>query len=393
LEKEPKHKSARRQLGYVLFAQQKYDESIEVLREQAKINPFDDFVYNLIGRVFWTQQKYADAEQAFRKQIEITPLDKWVHGNLGLMLVEWRRYKEAVPELEQAISLNPDEEAQYQISLGRAYLNLNQIDKAMASFDKAIKLAPGHGSWNDVAYFLAVSRVQLDKAQQYAESAVTEVSTALRNAELNRLTAEDLRNVSSLAAEWDTLGWVYFEKGDLDAAERYIAPAWVLAQHVEVGYHLGQIYEKRGKKEEAIRFYAQATVAMRTVPEARESLERLVGKQQADAFSQKANQETGDSRTIKLGAPGANVKESTEARFYVVLVPGPSRNAEVADVKFISGDEKLKPLERKLKTASFSFAFPDEKMTKVIRRGTVSCQLEKGQCSFIMMSPEFVTVE
>ena len=87
------------------------------------------------------------------------------------------------------------------------------------------------------------------------------------------------------------------------------------------------------------------------------------------------------------------MKDSSEARFYIVLVPGPSRNAQVADVKFISGDEKLKPLENKLKTVSFGFAFPDEKMTKVIRRGTVSCHLEKGQCSFIMISPEFVTLE
>ncbi len=65
LAKEPKHKSARRQLGYVRFEQHKYDAAIEALREQTKINPFDDFSYNLMGRVFWAQQQYAEAETAF----------------------------------------------------------------------------------------------------------------------------------------------------------------------------------------------------------------------------------------------------------------------------------------------------------------------------------------
>src|SRR5262245_32264755 len=115
LAKEPAHKFARRQLGYALYAQRKYDAAVEVLREQTRSNPFDDFSYNLMGRIFLEQRKYEEAEAAFRKHIEILPLDKWAHGNLGLMLVEWRKYKEAIPELEQAISLNPDQEDDYQI--------------------------------------------------------------------------------------------------------------------------------------------------------------------------------------------------------------------------------------------------------------------------------------
>jgi len=54
--------------------------------------------------------------------------------------------------------------------------------------------------------------VQLDKAQQYAESAVTATANDLRNTELEQLTEGDLSNVSSLAAYWDTLGWVHFRK-------------------------------------------------------------------------------------------------------------------------------------------------------------------------------------
>jgi tetratricopeptide (TPR) repeat protein len=390
IEKEPKHKEARRQLGWALFSQRKFNDAIAALREQTTINPFDDYSYNLMGRIYWRQQNYQEAETAFRKQIEITPLDKWSHGNLGQMLAEWRKYKEAVPELEQAISLNPDDESLY-ISLGRAYLELGDQAKATEAFDKAVKLAPGQRVWNDVAYFLAVGKVQLDKAQQYAESAVTAVATDLRNVELEGLTLENLGQVSSLAADWDTLGWVYFQKDNIDMAERYITAAWALAQHSEVGYHLGQIYEKRGKKEEAIHMYALATVAERLVPEASESLARLAGKEKSEALLKQAKAELGDSLKIKLGAPGANVKGTTEAEFYVVLAPGASRSAQVTDVKFIRGDEKLRPLAATLKGGNFKLIFPDETTTKVIRRGTLSCSPNGAECSFLMVSPEYVT--
>ena len=72
------------------------------------------------------------------------------------------------------------------------------------------------------------------------------------------------------------------------------------------------------------------------------------------------------------------------------LTPGAGGAAQVADVKFITGDEKLKSAGDLLKTGKFGFVFPGESATKVIRRGTLSCGAN-GQCSFIMMSPDAVT--
>lgn len=390
LEKEPKHKSVRRQLGWALYLQRKFDPAVEVLREQTKINAFDNYSYNLLGRIFWQQQKYGEAETAFRKQIEVTPLDKFAHGNLGQMLVEWRKFKEAVPELEQAIALSPEEEFLH-VSLGRAYLNLDQTEKAIESFDRAVKLAPGPPVWNDISYFLSVKKVQLEKAQQYAESAVTAIATELRNVELSRLTRDDLSDVGRISAYWDTLGWVHFQNGNLDLAERYVSAAWSLGQHSEVGYHLGQIQEKRGKAAEAVHLYAMATVANRLVPEARDSLERMVGKEKSEAILKQATDDYRESRTISLGKSPKDFPNTTAGEFYVVLVPGSSGEARVAEVKFISGDEKLRILEGALQAASFNFRFPDERATKIIRRGSAFCQTKGGDCTFIMLSPEFIT--
>jgi tetratricopeptide (TPR) repeat protein len=391
LAKEPAHKFARRQLGYALFAQRKYDAAVEVLREITKSNPFDDFSYNLMGQIFLQQQKYEEAERAFRKHIEILPLDRWAHGNLGLLLIEWRKYKEAIPELEQAISLNPDQEDRYQIGLGRAYVNLGQPEKAAEAFDRAIKLSAEPMTWNNVAYYLSLGDLHLDKAQQYAESAVAAVAADLRNVEIDRLTLENLTDLNSLASYWDTLGWVHFKKGNLGLAEKYVLASWGLGQHSEVGDHLGQISEKRGKKEEAVRWYALAAAGYRPVPEARENLTRVADKDKVESLIGKAKAELTELRAIKLGSLLKGEKEKLEAEFYVVAVPGAERSAQVTGARFIRGAEKLRPLAAALKSAKYPMTFPDETATKLIRRGTLTCQPNNGECSFVLLPPEEIT--
>ena len=123
--------------------------------------------------------------------------------------------------------------------------------------------------WNNIAYQLSLKKSHLDRAQQYAESAVSATAAALRNVSLDRLTQQDLPLVPSLIAYWDTLGWVDFSEGNLDKAEKYVAAAWALGHHGEVGDHLGQIYEKRGEKDRALRTYALSMNGLRPIPETR----------------------------------------------------------------------------------------------------------------------------
>ena len=389
LEKNPKHKTIRRNLGYVLAEQRKHAEAVEVLREQIKINPFEDYAYSMLGRVYWEQHDYANAEQAFRKQIEITPLDEYAHSSLGQMLVEARKYKEAVPELERAISITP-EDSDLHVSLGRAYLKQGETQKAIAAFEEALKLDRNPLTLNNVAYFLAENGAQLDKAQQYAESAVTSVATSLRNVEVANLKLEDLGYISSLAAYWDTLGWVYFQRGDIDAAEKYIKAGWILQQHGEVGHHMGMIAEKRGRKDEAIRMYAQGVESLSTVPELKESLLKLVQPDAVDKLLQAAKQDVRQYNVLSLGQLLPNLKAPVEAEFYLVFAPDAARNAQVIDAKFIKGDESLKPLAAQLKTVKYQLVFPDASPTKIVRRGALLCLPKPGTCTFTMISPDLV---
>jgi hypothetical protein len=127
------------------------------------------------------------------------------------------------------------------------------------------------------------------------------------------------------------------------------------------------------------------------VPEARENLTRLAGKDKVEPLLSKSKEDIAESRTIKLGPLLKDEKEKLEAEFYLIAVPGAGRYARVAGVKFIRGAEKLRPLATALKDTRYQMTFPDETSTKLIRRGTLTCQPKNGECVFVILNPEDVT--
>ena len=399
VEMEPKHKWAWNNLGRGYLSVHRFDDAVQAFRKQIEVNPYDEYAYNNLGRVFWQQQKYDEASEAFHKQIEVNPLDRWAHANLGLVYRDMHRYVDAVLELEKAISLTPENPALH-VGLGEAYLQLGQEEKALTAFDKGLEIAPAPPVWNNIAYQLALKGAHLERAQQYAESAVAATAAALRNAALERLRPEDLASVIGLSAYWDTLGWVHFQKGDLHAAEKYVRASWVLAQHSEVGDHLGQIYEKSGRKQDALHTYALALSATRPVAETRVRLARLAGGEDKIAgLTRKSGEELSILRTVKLHTM---LKEFLNAEFFVLLAPGapPASSSGTASagaaptvesVKFVSGSEKLRPLAETLRSAPMPALFPDDTPTKLIRRGILSCSAATGECLFVLIPPEDVT--
>jgi tetratricopeptide (TPR) repeat protein len=431
-EVEPKHKYAWYALAVAYMGLRQNDDAISALKKQIEINPYDESAYNAMGRAYGQERKYDEAVTAFNKQIEINPLDKFAHAGLGAMYSEWHKYDLAAPELEKAASLTPDN-PELQVSLGDAYLNLGQDDKALATFDHAVELSATPLVWNNIAYQLSLKKSHLDRAQQYAESAISATTAALRNVSLDRLTAQELVLVPSLIAYWDTLGWVYFSEGNLDKAEKYVAAAWGLGQHGEVGDHLGQIYEKEGKKDRALKTYELSLAGLRPVPETKERIEGLIKAGVKDPDSgveppkadSKASKDSPtmvklpDGRMVKMppgtsaaelermmafNRPNKNAidlqsqrtielgkaKQDASAEFFVLLSRGKGSAATVEGVKFASGDEKLKVFTEALRTAEYRLTFPDDTPVKILRRGILSCSTAAGTCSFVLMLPDDV---
>jgi tetratricopeptide (TPR) repeat protein len=388
-EQDPKNKFAWNMLAAAYLNLRQSDDAIAALNKQIEINPYDQYAYNALGQAYLQQRKYPQAVTAFNKQLEINPLDKFAHAGLGALYSEWHKYDLAAPELEKAASLTPDN-PELQVSLGDAYLNLGQDDKALATFDHAVELAATPLVWNNIAYQLSLKKSHLDRAQQYAESAVSATTAALRNLSLDRLTPQDLPLTPSLVAYWDTLGWVYFSQGNLDKAEKYVAAAWGLGQHGEVGDHLGQIYEREGKKDRALETYQLSLTGLRPAPETKDHIEALIKSNAKLKDASKNDPSLQSLRSIDLGKLPPQIIENASADFFVLLTGVAGSPAQAESVKFVSGDEKLQVFTDALRTAPYRLTFPDNSPLKILRRGTLSCSPSTGNCTFVLLLPDDV---
>ena len=383
-EVDPKNKYVWNGLGAAYMGLQRNSDAVGAFQKQLELNPYDSYANSGIGFAYALDRKWPEAAAAFQKQLDVNPLDPTAHAALANALMEQRKFTEAVPELEKAASLQP-RNGELQTQLGRAYLELGQNEKGMAAFDKAVELSNSAEVWNNVAYELARHNVQLDRAQQYAESAVTEIAAQLRNVDPDHLKLEDYGRVSEISSYWDTLGWVHFAKGDMQQAEKYVAAAWQLNHYGECGDHLAQIYEKTGRADKAAQMYAMALQTKHSYPEAREHLTALLkDKKKVDTALKQADQELASLTDINVGSVGPDKMQGNIA---LVFSPGPKVDA----VKLLSGssDDKLREAVKKLSAENYGVQFPDNTPTKLVRRGTVSCKTTG--CVLELMSPEMVT--
>jgi tetratricopeptide (TPR) repeat protein len=383
---DPQQKQAWNDLGLAYLRTGKLDEAVAAFQKHLESSPDDEHANSYLGLALERQNKDTEAAAAFRKQVEINPLDAAAHAALGEILLAQHEYSQAALELDKATILAPDN-AELQVSLGRAYLNSSEQTKAITAFEKAATLSPTPPIWNDIAFDLAEGQFELNKAQGYAESAVGATAASIGKIDLQHVTTGQLREITSLAACWDTLGWVHFQKGDLEIAERYIRLAWLLDQNGDIGDHLAQIYEKRGEKDRAVEAYALALAAPHSNPETRARLTLLLGgNSQIDELVAKAVPQLAALRTIPAGKL---VAEDAKADFFVALSSG-EKTARADAVRFISGSETLRPMADKLRTFDYGEMFPDATPIKLVRRATLECTAKSGDCALILIPPDDV---
>ncbi|MBI5779042.1 MAG: VCBS repeat-containing protein [Planctomycetes bacterium] len=85
----------------------------------------------------------------------------------------------------------------------------------------------------------------------------------------------------------DTLGWVYFKKGDLSQAEKYINQAMQYEDfHSRIWYHLGKVYEAQGKLDEALDALCHSLISRNDVPDAPTAINELLKKKFPDIRTQ-----------------------------------------------------------------------------------------------------------
>lgn len=172
------------------------------------------------------------------------------------VLSDAERYKEAEAALQEALRRDPRNNAVL-VQLSVTQERLGRFAEAEATLRLLLERDPDNAvALNNLGYYLAERGERLQEALELIRRAVTIDPTN--------------------GAYLDSLGWVYFQLGQLEEAERYLQQALVhQPRDATIHEHLGDLYLRWGKREKAQHAYERAYELARESQEKKRIGEKL----------------------------------------------------------------------------------------------------------------------
>jgi len=116
-----------------------YDKALTAFQRIIELEPDNSFGHLNTGMVYFQQGKYDQCIPFFQKSLQIQP-HSMAYSDLGTAFFYLKRYAESVPMFEKAVEMNPND-SMLVGNLADAYRWYNQLDKANATYDRAIALS------------------------------------------------------------------------------------------------------------------------------------------------------------------------------------------------------------------------------------------------------------
>ena len=384
----PRERGLWAEFGVLDAADNRMDDAVADLQKEIQYHPDSARIYEYLASLQVRMQKNEDAIATLRGLLKVFPNDTDAELRLGTLLILQKKYDDAAALLEAAAKASPANKA-LAIQAGHADILAGKRDAGGTMLENVLNGADNPETLNDAAYELADAGLNLPFTESSCRKALDLLGKETSTITLGNLSQDDLQHVQLLTATWDTMGWIYFREGKLDLAESYVHAAWITAQHSEIGDHLGQIYEKEGRFQDAANIYALAVAADTLSPDP-EGGDALLARQKALAAKgyrakySDPGAELGNQRSIFLPQL---TKTFSSADFFVLLSPG-----KVEDVRFISGDARLQAAAGTLRKADFSTQFPKDSQDRIVRRGILACSGVDKRCQFTLLLPQSVSL-
>ncbi|MFH1368423.1 MAG: tetratricopeptide repeat protein [Elusimicrobiota bacterium] len=268
---DPKNSAVAVHLAGLYYELKKFDSSVEMFLKARDLNPKDNtinywlgvvseekkdtdsaikyfelfsretenaIIFSKLGYLYSVRKDYKNSVRCLKKSLEIDPNNTYGYFLLGLNYMDTRQYKDAEKNIARAVELKPDiAEAHFQ--LGIIYDLTGKFDKAVPRLEKAVELKPDFATaLNYLGYSLADRDKELDKAEGL----------------IKRALALDTTN----SAFQDSLGWVYYKKGDYAGAEKLLKTASENNNDPIIFEHYGDALVKLDKNAEAWDAYQSA---------------------------------------------------------------------------------------------------------------------------------------
>ena len=194
------------------------------------------------------KREFDQAIAQFQQVNKLEPQFISSHYELAGLYLATNVVKQAIDEYRKVIELNP-EDASVHLALGAIYEKEGKDKEALSEYQEVIALAPDSAiGYNQLAYYYADRERNLDEA----------LTLALKAAELAEKSGDII----------DTLGWVYFKRGDYsEALEKLKSAAQLKPNSPSIRYHLGMAYFKSGDSQNALNEFKNALRISQQFPE------------------------------------------------------------------------------------------------------------------------------
>lgn len=261
-------------IGRLLLEQKKYKEAIHQFGRMLVTYPDMDIVRPLMALAYYESGDGAGA----KKVLAQVPVDSKDYEDAILMLV--RLYQEdnqlaaAAEILEHALEVSSEGHQSFFFLLAAVYHKNNEAQKGLAVFERAVKIFPEESRvWFEYALYMDRLGRQDDAMAHMTHVlelapddpyALNYVGYTWADASVNLDQALDYiqRAVAARPEDGfvrDSLGWVYFKRGDFErAVAELVAACEMQPEDPTINEHLGDAYMEIDEFAKAVEHYDQA---------------------------------------------------------------------------------------------------------------------------------------
>jgi len=197
--------NAQMHIAYIFDAQDKEEEAEAVLRKALSMDQEKEEIYLMLGSILEGQEKYADAISIIQEGMKHYPRNAEFVFRLGVVLDKSGEKEASLEQMRHVLEIEPDH-ADALNYIGYTYAEQGiRLDEAFALIQKALQIKPESG------YII------------------------------------------------DSLGWVYFQKGEYEEALKHLQRAAAIQpEDPTIAEHLGDVYAKNGMYGKALEAYTRA---------------------------------------------------------------------------------------------------------------------------------------
>ena len=225
-------------LGLVFAASERNDLARLEIEKSLTITNTYEAAWKDLCYISIKEKDYEQANQVAQRYTDVLPQSASSWRLKGYVATLKKDYGQAVEDLSHSLQIDSSDVYTW-FELGSAFERNKQFDRGAGAFKKVLKLRPGDAAAsNYLGYMWAEKGVKLDSATVLLESA--------------------LKQEPENGAFLDSYAWIWFQKGQVDSAYKYLQKAIVkIKDDPVIFHHLGDILAKMNDFTGAIKAYRE----------------------------------------------------------------------------------------------------------------------------------------